>query len=118
MSEKEFRPHFSSKEIQYLLRVVKYAEHFLDAKEREYNSLEARLYELHKQVQRGNTSNWKELKPTKEQLQDMRGLPMWILHQRFMCRSLTCRLESILRGGKAHRHSLYGSLLNQALSEL
>jgi len=134
VSEREFRPRLSDKEISFILELMKFAEHFLDSQEKNYKSLESRLYELRKEVRIGNTTVWRELKATKEQLAQLNGfptwtrenerlahvvgLPMWIYQQRSMLRRLTHRFESILNGGKAHRHRVYDFELNQALSKV
>lgn len=112
---KDFRPHFNEKELKFMLEVLKYAEHFLDSQEDAYKRLESRLYELKRQVRIGNTTVWRELVQAKEEFQNVQGYPMWILQQRNMLRSLTRRLECILKGGKAHRHMIYDYNLTKAL---
>lgn len=118
MSEvKDFRPHLSSREIRFLLNVIGYAQRFMDSQEQNYKRIDWRMEEIKRELRRGcmDMNLVRELKALKEQFDNAKALPFWIHEQRNMLDSLKRRLESILKGGKAHRHWLYNFNLKQAM---
>ncbi len=60
------------------------------------------MYRLRREVHKGNTSVWRELKEAREELKSYGNLEVALINYRGVCRSLKRRFEAMLKGGKLH----------------
>ena len=113
MSEdKQLRPRLTLNEIRFLIETLKHMNKMLDAKEKEYHDLDIKVRILQTDFRR-NTMLWKELKAAKEQLEQLKGVPMQVFPYRSVCKSLIRRFDGLLKGAKLHSGSFTPYQLEQ-----
>ena len=107
----QFRPRLTEGEIQFLIESLKHTLAVVERKEKEYEALKAKVYNLKRELHY-NSMVWKELKAAKEELSSC-NVKMMGLHYRCVISSLVRRFEAMLKGGKLHSSSFAEQSLRQ-----